>query len=378
MSSSQFTNLKVALVYDRVNTPFGGAERVLLSLQKLFPTAPLYTSVYDAQRATWSKSFTVRSSWLNRFPLANRFHRQLLPIMPLAFAGLDLSEFDLVISVTSAEAKYVKVSPKAVHVSYLLSPPRYLWSHFLEYQLGKLKLLKAWTTNRLRATDFLAAHNTHHLIPISNLVRQRAKKYYRRLIEPTIYPPFHSLPVSTPASNELKSPYWLMVSRLVSYKRIDLAIKAAIKLQQRLVIVGTGPDKSRLLSLIKKNQGEKRVHFIDQVSETELASLYARATATLVLAEEDFGITALESQSLGTPVIVYYHSGAAETIEPDLTGILLKSQQVTDLIKAMKQIQERTWDRQKIKQQAEKFSEQIFLEKFEKKVTEILGLSSRA
>ena len=230
--NSNVQSLRVALVYDRVNTPHGGAERVLLSLHTLFPQAPLYTSLYDADVAQWANVFDVRPSFLQQIPFAKKNHRELLALMPLAFSRIDLSGYDLVLSVTSAEAKGVKVGKSALHVSYLLTPPRYLWSHTHEYQTGALKHLRALVFSYLRRWDFRISQNITALIPISQLVKKRAEKYYQRQIEEVIYPPFHFKAISKKQKTFRNiDAYYLIVGRLVSDKKVDMVIRTCARLQ---------------------------------------------------------------------------------------------------------------------------------------------------
>src|SRR5258708_2622600 len=170
------TSPKVALVYDRVNTHYGGAENVLLALHQIYPSAPLYTSVYNPQTATWAKVFDVRTSFLQKFPFAKKFHRLYVALMPLAFESFDLSEFDIVISISSAEAKGVLTKPNQLHVCYLLTPTRYLWSHAEEYQKDWLTgPIRALIFNYLRWWDQSAALRPDIFIPISQLVAERCR-----------------------------------------------------------------------------------------------------------------------------------------------------------------------------------------------------------
>jgi glycosyltransferase involved in cell wall biosynthesis len=339
-----------------------------MALHKLFPKAPLYTSVYDEDTATWAKTFDVRTSFLQDIPFAKQNHRQFLPLMPSAFESFDLSEFDCVISITSAEAKGVVVSPNTFHICYLLTPTRYLWSHTYEYQTGVLKPLKAFVFSILRRWDYKVAQNLDVIIPISKLVQVRTEKYYRRQTEPVIYPPFSLSDTVLPKQNTVftDKEYFLAIARMVSYKKIPLCIQACVEMKKQLVLIGDGPQASEVEQAIQKFDPEKKfVHWFKSVSDQDLAQAYSHAKAFLLPAEEDFGITALEAQAHGRPVIVYHRSGAAETVIDQTTGIHFIEQNVTHLKKAMQMSEAKHWDSDVIKLHATQYNEQKFLAQFE-------------
>ncbi len=231
-----FSHLKTALVYDRANTAYGGAEQVLIALKQIFPDADLFTSVYDPAAAEWTKNFSVKPSFLQSFPGAKKHHRAYLPLMPLAFEQLDLSDYKLVVSVTSAEGKGIISKPDQFHLCYLLTPPRYLYSHREQYlhsrpvlNLPGIRFFSNKILDYLTWWDQAAIYRPDAIIPISNLVRLRTAKYYQLEIEDPVYPPSD---VSLQPEN--KMPFDLLkkhlngpdelvltVSRLVAYKRID-------------------------------------------------------------------------------------------------------------------------------------------------------------
>lgn len=361
----------IALVYDRVNTPHGGAERVLLALHQLYPKAPLYTSLYDSQNAPWASVFDVHTSVLQLIPGIKMLHRQLLALMPWAFSRLDLTGYDIVISITSAEAKAIQVSAKALHICYLLTPPRYLWSHSYEYQTGILKPVKILLTHFLRKWDYRISQQPTVIIPISTLVYQRALKYYRRNIEQPILPttPFNttSAAANTDVIKNTTQEYYLIVSRLVSYKRIDIAIEACQKLGKKLIIVGTGPDYNRLKSLITS----ELIEFITEVTDETLSSLYKQAQALLIPAEEDFGITGLEAQLVGTPIIAYQHVGVLDLCIEQVTVEIFTNQNISGLINAIKKFEQKKWIRQAIIKNADKFTTSAFQEEFADRIKKL-------
>lgn len=360
---------KVALVYDRVNTPHGGAEQVLLSLHELFPTAPLFTSVYHPGKAKWAKVFPqVIPSFLQTFPFAQSHHRYYLPLMPLAFESHDFSEFDIVISITSAEAKGILTGPKTLHICYLLTPTRYLWSHTHQYQKGIFAWAKSWQFSKMRSWDFCAGQRPDVIIPISEVVKKRCQKYYRRPTQPVIYPPFRMSNDEeiddSNRSRKLDTPYFLVVSRLVEYKNVDLAIQACATLKQKLMIVGNGPDKKRLQQLIENLNAQQLIKIRSNVPPQELHNLYSKARALLLLAEEDFGIVALEAQYFGIPVIVNAKSGASEVVKDGKTGIHVSNLSINSICTAIDQALLHVWQRTVIKSHVTMYNDSLFKQRF--------------
>lgn len=365
-------NLKIALVYDRVNTKHGGAEQVLKSLHELFPNAPLYTSVYDEKQATWAKEFTVIPSFLQHIPFVKTHHREFLPLMPLAFSSFDLSAFDIVISITSAEAKGIQTSTRTLHICYLLTPTRYLWSHHLEYEIGKLRWMKKLIFNIFRYWDFWAGQNPNLIIPISELVRQRTQKYYQRKTTAPIYPPFlkfktrkEELPDDIQEFLTTHPKFLLIISRLVTYKNVNLAIKVCQNTNTPLVIVGSGPEKKRITKLIGQ---DSTIKLLPKLSESQLIQVLGSSSGLLLLAEEDFGIVALEAQSHGKPVIVNQHSGAAETVIDGKTGIHVNVNNTQQIHDAIHLTMKKAWDTVVIKKNADKYNNLAFQKKFVEKV----------
>lgn len=346
-------NPKVAIVYDRVNK-FGGAERVLLSLRKLFPESVLVTSVYEPNGASWADGWEVRTSFLQNIPWARKHHEWFALLMPFAFESLDLSEFDLIISVTSEFAKNLVTNSNQLHICICLTPTRYLWSHTNEYARGKFSFLKRIAFSHLRIIDYVAAQRPQKMIAISQRVADRIKLYYGR--EAKIIFPSLSLPQNKLLKRTVKN-YYLVVSRLVSYKRVDLAISACIKLKRHLHIVGIGSEGMNLLALTKNNP---YIHFEGAVSDEKLTKLYLGARALICPQEEDFGLVGLEAGQLGVPVISYKNSGVSEVVAQNKTGILFEAQTAKSLESAMIKFEKQVWDEVKIKRHALAFSEKKF------------------
>lgn len=361
--------MKVAIVYDRVNK-WGGAERVLLSLHKLFPDAPLYTSVYNPKTAKWASIFpNVIPSFLNNFPLAKTRHDLYAPLMPIAFESFDFTGFDLVISVTSEAAKGIITKPETLHICYCLTPTRYLWSGYEEYLVGIRKILSAPLINYLRKWDKVAAQRPDVTVGISRTVSNRIKRYYNRQSS-VIYPPVetsHFVPTihSSPITR-----HYLVVSRLVPYKKIDLVINVFNRLQSErvqkpLVIVGTGSEEWKLKRIAKSN-----ISFTGQISDTELARYYLNARALIFPQEEDFGIVAVEAQAAGIPVIAYKKGGASETVSQN-SGLFFEKQNIESLTQAIDKFESMEFKVEDCKKNALKFSEEKFAKNFAKLVSSL-------
>lgn len=359
--------MKIALVYDRVNK-FGGAEQVLRTLHQIWPDAPLYTAVYNSKSSTWANIFKVKSSFLQSLPLA-KTHHELYPLLtPLAFESFNLNSYDVVISITSAEAKAILTLPRTLHLCYCLTPTRYLWSHKKQYlkspdlglfsKLGKLVFQKLHSY--MQSLDHQISSRPDHYVAISSSIQKRIKKYYQRDSR-IIFPP-----VNTNNFN-YKPPkdYFLLVSRLVSYKNIKLAIKAFNQLNQKLVIVGSGRQFNALKKLANQN-----IVFLGQVNQKQLAKLYSESKALIMPQVEDFGIVSLEAQSSGKPVIALKAGGALDTIIPNKTGLFFSRPTVDSLIKAVKQFSLCKWDHQLIRRHAKKFDASIFKHQFKLLVEE--------
>ncbi|MBI3289906.1 glycosyltransferase [Candidatus Microgenomates bacterium] len=372
--------MKVALVYDRVNK-WGGAERVLLALHEIFPDAPLYTSVYNPRSAPWADVFPkIYTSFLQGHTLRSwRVHHEWLALlMPIAFEQFDFDRYDLVISVTSEAAKGIITKPGTKHICYCLTPTRYLWSGYEIYFGNKwIKWITQPLVNYLKNWDKTAAQRPDVMVGISKTVRNRISKYYGR-DSAVIYPPVElvrtrgpapGFPPRTPTRGPLlggpptrvtpRTVYFLLVSRLVSYKKIDLAIEAFNELDIPLLIVGTGSAEESLFNMARPN-----IHFLGQLTDAELASYYENAQALIFPQEEDFGIVAVEAQKFGCPVIAYHAGGALEIVRLGRTGEFFLSQTPEALISAITNFDRSRYDPKVIKNNAKRFSKEKFKKKF--------------
>jgi len=354
---------RIALVHEYLNQ-FGGAERMLLTLCAIFPDAPIYTLFYDA-KATGGvfEGRDVRTSFLQKIPFVKKHHRGFPLLMPLAIEQFDFSDFDIVISISASFAKGIITKPHTKHICICLTPPRFLWddSHKFVEEFGYSKLIRNILPpfiSYLRIWDREASYRVDEFWAISDFIRQRIKKYYSRDSE-LVYPPVDvSKFYLQPTTYNLQS-YFLIVGRLVAYKRFDLGIKAFAKLGLPLKIVGTGPEFKKLRYCATALRA-KNIEFLGLVSDDRLADLYSKSQALVFPQEEDFGIVPLEAMASGRPVIAFRSGGATETILENKTGIFFDEQTTDALAYAVKNFDPRKFGPEDCRKQAEKFDVQIF------------------
>ena len=344
--------MKVAIVHDYLNQ-MGGAERVVLALHELFPDAPIYTSIYDPERVDPAfKNIDVRTSFMQKLPMVTRHHQPYLPFYPFAMEKLDLRGYDLILSSSSAFAKGVITRPETLHICYCHTPMRWCWN-YEEYvereQLGKVaRTLLPFLITGLRLWDQTTASRVDHFIANSPVIVDRIRKYYRR--EAIFIPPpvevkrFPFDPATQPED------YFLVLSRLIPYKRIDLAIEACNRLQLPLVVIGKGRDAERL----KKLAGPT-IHFMGGLSDQEVTHYISHCRAFLFPGEEDFGITPLEAQAAGRPVIAYGAGGALASVIEGVTGTFFREQTVESLTAALASFDERRFNPVAIRNHALEF-----------------------
>ena len=287
--------MKIALVYDWIAT-WGGAERVLLSLHEMFPKADWYTAYYDKKNAPWADDFTIQTSFIQKIPINSYRLRWLAsPLFPFAFESFNFTNYDLVISCTSYFSKSVITRPETKHICYLLTPTRHLWKDPYIHNNFLMKLLLNPYIKYLKKWDYAASQRPDKYIAISETVKKRIKKYYNRDSE-VIYPPFDIAYWNTMRKDSkvgTSSDYFLLVSRLESYKNIDLVVKLFKQLDKKLIIVGTGSQENKLISIASPN-----ITFMKHISDQQLGQLYTHAQALIMPQEEDFGIPPLKHNFL--------------------------------------------------------------------------------
>jgi glycosyltransferase involved in cell wall biosynthesis len=356
--------MRIALIHDYLNQ-YGGAERVLETLCGIFSDAPIYTLLYDeAATGRVFKGREIHTSFLQKVPFARRHHHIFPLLMPLAIEQFDLSEFDIVLSNSASFAKGVITKPHTRHICYCMTPTRFLWddSHRyideFRYPWPVKKLVPLFITY-LRIWDKEAAHRVDKFIAISNFVKARIKKYYERDAE-VIYPPVNIAKYSISSG---VGDYFLMVGRLVSYKRFDLAVKVFNAIKKPLKIVGDGPERGRLEKMAGPN-----IEFLGLVSDYKMPEIYSRAQAVIFPQVEDFGLVPLEAMASGRPVIAFRDGGALETVVDGETGIFFDEQAEISLAQAVGRYYQTQFDPKLIRSHALKFDEAIF----KQKITELL------
>ncbi len=346
--------LKIALVHDWMVSP-GGAERVVYTWHTMWPEAPIYTAAFEPTKFPEFKNADVRPTWLDKIPLAKTKHQLFTIPRALAFRSLDLSEYDLVLSSCSAESKYVRTGAKTLHICYCHTPIRYYWSDYEWYRrnppFGKLnivaKIVLPVLIPFLRFMDLRFARQVSRYIANSKTVQERIKKYYGR-DSTVIYPPVDT---DRFPPGDGSGGYYLIVGRQVAYKRLDLAVDAFNELGLPLKIAGSGEEIERQRLRAKSN-----IEFLGRVPDAELPELYGRAKAFIFPPEEDFGIVPVEAMAAGRPVVAFGRGGATETVIEGETGTFFPEQTPAALAEAVRRIDGYTFDPQRIRRQAEKFS----------------------
>lgn len=345
---------------------------MLAVLAEMFPTAPIYTLLYD-EKATRGlfKGRIITTSFLQKFPGAVSHHEWYPLLMPLAVEQFDFSVYDVVISVSASFAKGIITKPATRHICYCLTPPRFLWDN--SQRFGKdfgfpplIRFASQPLISYLRMWDHSAADRVDEFWRISDFVGRRIDKYYHQSSK-LIYPPVDTdkFPVATEAPQDPSADEasFLMTGRLVSYKKFDVAIRAFNELKLPLKIIGTGPELNNLKRLAGKN-----IEFLDQVDDQELARRYREAKALIFPQEEDFGIVPLEAMASGRPVIAYRGGGAVETIVENETGIFFDAQTPKAIIEAVQKFSDKKFSPAVCRAQAEKFSIEIFKQNVLKKL----------
>lgn len=356
--------MKVALIHDHLAQD-GGAEKVLKVLCDIFPEAPIYTLLYEKENV--SKNFKdkhIETSIIQRMPGGVKHYRWYLPFMPIAVEFFDLSDYDLVISDASAFAKGVITHTDTLHICYCHTPTRYLWSDSHKYikELNYNKYFKKLISlllSYLRIWDRAAADRVDVYIANSKFIAQRIRKYYKR--EATvIYPP---VDLDNFYISEKIDDYFLAGGRLVPYKRFDLVIEAFVKTGKKLKIFGSGDDLGRLKTIAGD---AKNIEFLGRVDDAMQAKLYSECQAFINPQEEDFGITPVESMASGRPVIAFGSGGVKESVINHVTGEFFNEQNPEALVRILDKFNVNNYNSKIIRQQAEKFSTEIFKSELKK------------
>lgn len=355
VSPDSFANLRVLVAHDWLVT-WGGAERCTEEILSIFPNADLVVGVRsEAMRDFNEVSRRARETWLAHVPGARKHHRWFLPLHAPAFASVDTSRYDLVISSSHAFAKVVRRRTGAIHVCYCHSPPRYLWDLNETYRRqmrGVRGLALASVTGMLRRVDRLAAGSVDHFICNTRYIADRVRRCYGRDAD-VVYPPVAQKPLRGPAPK--RGDFLLSLGRLVPYKRVDLAVQVAERLGIRLVVAGDGPERSRL-----QEMAGRHTEFVGSVSEEEAGQLLSTCAAFVFCAEEDFGIAPVEANAHGAPVVGFGRGGLLETMREHLTAEFFSEQTVDAVANAVQRALGRRWREEQLRANAALFSPESF------------------
>lgn len=365
--------LKVAIVCDWL-TGIGGAERVVLEMHKMYPDAPIYTSQYDPSKIHWFEDADVRTTWLQKLP---KSLKKFLPLLRAwTFSRLDLSDYDLVISSSGAEAKGVKTGPNTIHICYMHSPTQYYWIRSDEYmarpgfprglnwlaRLG-LRLL----IDPLKRWDYAAAKRPTHIITNSTHTQAMIKKYYRR-DSTVIHPPVETDRFKLKGTGGLRHGF-VVAGRQTPYKRVDLAVAACNELKVPLVVIGNGPEHKRLEKMAGRN-----VTFLTNVNDNDIVDHFQSALGFIFPNVDDFGIVAVEALAAGTPVIAYKKGGSLDYVVEGKTGLFFDKQTVKSLVPVLETALTKSFKYDAISESAAQFSVAAFTSKLETFIKNALSI----
>lgn len=367
--------MKVAIVHDWL-TSYGGAETWVELALRIYPDADIYTLVYDRKklRGHFEKN-KVYTSYIQKIPFATKVYRKLLKFMPAAFESFDFSGYDLVICSSSSCAKGVITPPDVAQVAYIHTPMRYAWDLFFDYRKRSGRLTRFFMDRwmpQIRLWDYVSAQRIDKIVSNSAYIARRIKKFWNRDSQ-VIYSPVNHERFFPSQENIQKEDYYVFFSRLVQYKRADIAIEACAALGKRLVVIGSGPDKKALeekaaSALKEAGQSLDLIKFAGRASDEEVRNYFYKARALIFCAEEDFGLTPLEAQACGTPVIAFGKGGATETVVGGKTGVFFKEQCAESCAAAVREFEgllaAGAFDGKKISEHAMTFSRERFIKEF--------------
>lgn len=350
---------RVALVHDNF-AQMGGAEKVAETLYRLLPEADLYSTLAVRERLSAElQRAEIRTTWMQRLPRLQNYYRHYFLLYPFAIESLDLSSYDIIVSSCFGYAKGVRRRADALHVCYCHTPARWVWryeDYAAREQFSSLKRAVLPTLlGGLKQWDLRAARRPDYFIANSRVVAQRIEDAYRR--EAVVIPPPIDVNRFQPSAEQ--EDYYLVLSRLTAYKRLDLAVEACTRLRRRLVVIGDGPDRRRL-----ENMAGPTVTFMGRQPDAVVERYVTRCQALLFPGEEDFGMVPLEVNAGGRPVIAYRGGGAIETVVEGETGLFFEEPTVTSLAAAIWEFEGCSWNQQTLRRHAEQFDEAVFARRF--------------
>lgn len=353
--------MKIAIVHDYLNQ-YGGAERVVEAMHEIWPQAPIYTSIYLKNNMPDSfKKMDIRTTFMQKFPSLKNSFKKYLMFYPKAIESIDVKDYDIILSSSSAFAKGVIPGPASCHICYCYTPMRFVWDYqrYIEKEsINKLflKILPMILKNQKR-WDLETLNRVNYFIAISQNIKDRIKTIYNRDSD-IIYPPVNTGRFKISKTNDN---YFLIVSRLNAYKNIDTAIKAFNKLKLNLKIVGTGPYVNQLKNMVTGNN----IEFLGRVDDKTLMNIYSKSRAYIFPGDEDFGISPVEAQASGLPVIALAKGGALETVIDKKTGVFYKENDPDLLVEAVNHFKEieKEFDKAEIRKNALSFDTAVFKDK---------------
>lgn len=361
--------MKIAIIHDWLVT-YAGAERVLEQLIALYPHADVFSVidfVPEKQRA-FLHGKTVTTTFIQHLPWSKTRYRNYLPFMPFAIEQLDLSSYDLIISSSHAVAKGVITGPDQLHIAYIHSPIRYAWDLQHQYlkETGLNRGLKGWIVkyllHRIRKWDQLSANRVDIFLANSNFIKRRIQKVYRRDAQ-VVFPPVATEDFQLQTK---KQDYYFTASRMVPYKKMDLIVQAFVAMpSKKLKVIGDGPEAKKIQKIA---QGHPNIELLGYQDFATLKHHMQHAKAFVFAAEEDFGITPVEAQACGTPVIAYGKGGVLDTIIDGKTGVYFNHQTQSAIIEAVERFERSHFDPCQINQHAQGFSTQVFQQSIQQKI----------
>ena len=353
--------MRIAIVHEWLTT-MGGADRVVQIIHEIFPSAPMFCLVYNPKTMPDAfRAMDIRTSFIQRLPFARSHHRVYLPLYPLAAEQFDLSDFDVVISSSHCCAHNVLTRPDAFHLCYCHTPMRYAWDMYHSYLKSLPTVARpaaAVLLSIIRHWDYVSAQRVDKFVANSSAVRQRIEKHYGRPAA-VLFPPADVSFFRPAPEHDQPGDYFFIMARHVSYKRVDLAVAAFNTLGLPLLVAGTGPETARLAKMARPN-----VRFLGTISNDDARRYMAHCRAFIHPQEEDFGITAVEAQACGRPVIAYGRGGALDTVIDGVTGSFFSEQTAEALAEAVRTFDHRQFDPRVIRQHAASFNTDDFKRKF--------------
>ena len=356
--------MKIAIVHDFL-MQMGGAEKVVEVLHEMYPDAPIYTSLYDPKAMPPQyRDWDIRTSFMQKL-VGQKTHRAALLLYPMAFESFDFSDYDVVISSSSAFAKGIITQPRTAHICYKHAPMRYAWmtdTYMNKEKTGRFaRSLLVPGIHYLRMWDLLSASRVDHYVANSSVVARRIRKFYGRDCD-LVYPP---VDISRFDIAPEVGDYCIIVSRFAPYKRIDLAVEAFTRMKKPLKVIGAGRQMKELQA-----KAGSCVEFLGRLSDKETSRLMAGARAYIMPGEEDFGIAPVEANACGRPVIAYAAGGALDTQIDGETGVLFHQQTVDSLCEAVQRMEQISWNPQRIRANAQRFATEVFREQMAKLINE--------